>query len=70
MLYPLSYGCVSKSYYTWDRGDQRQTKNNDESIKTAVLEFSLVTTATIAVFIFAVGTTKITYPLPTDGRGN
>lgn len=55
----LSYGCVSKSYYTWDRGDQRHTKKNDESITTAVLEFSLVTTGTIAVFIFAVGTTEI-----------
>ena len=46
------------------------TKNNDESISTAMLEFSLVTTATIAVFTFAVGTTKITYPLPTAGHGN
>ena len=55
----LSYGCASKSYYTWDRGDQWHTKNNDESITTAMLEFSLVPTATIAVFTFAVGTTKI-----------
>lgn len=46
------------------------TKNNDESITTAMLESSLVTTATIAVFTFAVGTTKIAYPLLTDGRGN
>jgi hypothetical protein len=50
---------VSKSYYTWDRGDQWHTKNNDESLTIALLEFSLVTTATIAVFTFAVGTTKI-----------
>jgi hypothetical protein len=41
---------VSKSYYTWGRGDQWHTKNNDESITTASLESSLATTATFAVF--------------------